>query len=384
MNMKKIVIASDSFKGSLSSMEVAEAAASAIKEAFPDCKTVCIEMADGGEGFMDSLCVALEGAIVPCSVHDPLGREIVSEYAFADIPGKGMTAVIEMSRASGLTLVPPDLRNPMETSTFGTGELIADALEKGCRNFLIGIGGSATNDGGIGTLTALGWRFLDSEGNVLPPVGASLEKICRIDDSGKDPRLMDCAFKVACDVDTPFCGPEGAAFIFAPQKGAGPEMVETLDKGLESFAAAIKDATGSDVRNIPGAGAAGGLGGALKAFLKAELLPGAEMVLEAVGFDSQAEGADLVITGEGRMDGQTRRGKAPYCVLRHASSLGIPAVAVAGSISDPEALRELGFKAILPINPPGLSIEEALKPETARRNLYGTVMGFLSALTVSN
>lgn len=378
MNMKKIVIASDSFKGSLSSREVAEVAASAINKVFPDCKTVWINMADGGEGFMDSLSVALEGTKVSCSVHDPLGRPIVSEYALADLPGKGMTAVIEMSRASGLPLVPPDLRNPMETSSLGTGELIADALEKGCGNFLIGIGGSATNDGGIGTLSALGWRFLDSEGMELPPVGASLEKICRIDDSEKNPRLKDCSFKVACDVDTPFCGPEGAAFIFAPQKGAGPETVESLDKGLESLAAVIKEATGSDVRNIPGAGAAGGLGGALKAFLDAELLPGAEMVLEAVGFDSQAFGADLVITGEGRMDGQTRMGKAPYCVLRHASMLGIPTVAVAGSISDLDTLAELGFKAILPINPPGLPVEEAMKPETARRNLYDTVIGFLS------
>ena len=381
--MKKIVIASDSFKGSLSSTEVAEVAASAINEVFQDCKTVCINMADGGEGFMDSLCVALEGAKVSCSVHDPLGRLIVSEYALADLPGKGMTAIIEMSRASGLPLVPPELRNPMETSTFGTGELIYDALDKGCRYFLIGIGGSATNDGGTGTLAALGWRFLDSGENILPPTGASLEKISRIDDSGKDPRLKDCSFKVACDVDTPFCGPEGAAFIFAPQKGAGPEMVEALDIGLASFADVIKESIGSDVRNIPGAGAAGGLGGALKAFLGAELLPGAEMVLETVGFDSQAEGANLVITGEGRIDGQTKRGKAPYCVLRHATRLGIPTVAFAGSVADSAALQDLGFKAILPINPPGLDLETAMRPEVAQRNLHDTVVQMMSHLEQS-
>ena len=375
--MNKIVIASDSFKGSLSSREVAETVSSAIKEVFPDCKTVSINMADGGEGFMDSLCGILKGTKVACTVHDPLGREIVSEYALADIAGKGLTAVIEMSRASGLTLVPPDLRNPMETSTFGTGELIADALDKGCRRFLIGIGGSATNDGGIGTLAALGWHFLDSEGMVLPSIGASLEKISRIDADGKDTRLKDCIFKVACDVDTPFCGPEGAACIFAPQKGAGPEMVESLDKGLESFAEVIQESTGCDVRNIPGAGAAGGLGGALKAFLGAELLPGAEMVLEAVGFDSQADGADLVITGEGRMDGQTRRGKAPFCVLRHASRLGIPTVAFAGLVADHDALKDLGFKAIVPINPPGLDRKTAMIPEVACRNLHNNVRAFL-------
>ena len=376
--MKKIVIASDSFKGSLSSREVAETAAAAVKEVFPDCTTVCLEMADGGEGTVDALCQALGGTLISLPVHGPLGVMVDAEYAIVDIPGEGLTAVIEMSRASGLPLVPPDLRNPMETSTLGTGELIADALEKGCRHFLIGIGGSATNDGGTGTLAALGWRFLDSEGNILPPVGASLVKISRIDESGKDPRLKDCTFMVACDVDTPFCGPEGAAFIFAPQKGAGPEMVEKLDGGLASFASVIQESTGNDVRNMPGAGAAGGLGGALKAFLGAELLPGAEMVLEAIGFDSQAFGADFVITGEGRMDGQTRRGKAPYCVLRHATRLGIPTVALAGSISDPETLKDLGFKTILPINPPGLDLETAMRPEVARRNLSETVRRFLT------
>ena len=373
MNMKKIVIASDSFKGSLSSREVAETAAAAVKEVFPECTTVCLEMADGGEGTVDALCQALGGTLISLPVHGPLGVMVDAEYAIVDIPGEGLTAVIEMSRASGLPLVPPDLRNPMETSTAGTGELIADALEKGCRHFLIGIGGSATNDGGTGTLAALGWHFLDSEGNILPPTGASLVKISRIDESGKDPRLKDCTFMVACDVDTPFCGPEGAAFIFAPQKGAGPEMVEKLDKGLASFASVIQESTGYDVRNMPGAGAAGGLGGALKAFLGAELLPGAEMVLEAIGFDSRAVGADFVITGEGRMDGQTRRGKAPYCVLRHATRLGIPTVAVTGSISDPETLKDLGFKTILPINPPGLDLETAMRPEVARRNLSDTV-----------
>ena len=378
--MKKIVIASDSFKGSLSSKEVAKTSAEAIKEVFPDCEVVCLEIADGGEGTVDALCQALGGTIISVPVHGPLGDIINAEYAIVETTEEGLTAVIEMSRASGLPLVPPELRNPMETSTYGTGELIADAVERGCRHFLVGIGGSATNDGGIGALSALGWRFLDSKGEKLHPAGASMNKIYRIDDTGKNPLLKDCSFRVACDVDTPFCGPDGAAYVFAPQKGAGPEMVKDLDRGLESFASVIKESTGSDVRDMAGAGAAGGLGGGMKAFLGADLLPGAEMVLEAIGFDTIVKGADLVITGEGRMDSQTRKGKAPYCVLRHATSLGIPTVAVAGSISDSDALKDLGFKAILPINPPGLPLEVAMKQETASRNLHNTLSRYFDSI----
>ena len=375
--MKKVVIASDSFKGSLSSDEVAGAVAEAVAS-IPDCKTVRIGMADGGEGFLDSVCRVVGGTLVRCTVHDPLGLPTVSGYAVADIPGEGMTAVVEMSRASGLTLVPPELRNPSLTSTYGTGELIADAIEKGCRRFLVGIGGSATNDAGTGMLLALGWRFLNSEGRPLPPQGRHLGDISEIDGSGADPRIGECVFKVACDVDTPFCGPNGAAYVFAPQKGAGPGMVADLDAGMESFAGIIRETTGKDVMNIPGAGAAGGLGGALYAFLDGELLPGAEIVLEAAGFDSLAEGADLVITGEGRMDGQTLMGKAPMCVLKHASKLGIPTVAVTGSVQNPDALKDLGFQAILPINPPGQPLEDSMKPEVARENIIKTLKDYFS------
>ena len=250
--MKKIVIASDSFKGSLSSREIAAIVAEATTEVFPECETVCLEMADGGEGTADTLCRALGGEMVRCEVHGPLREK--------DVPGEGLTAVIEMSQASGLPLVPTGLRNPMITTTFGTGELILDALGRGCRHFLIGIGGSATNDGGTGMLAALGWRFLDSDGKELPPVGASLEKIASVDSSGKNPALNGCTFITACDVDNPFCGPDGAAFVFGPQKGAGPEEVRLLDKGLESFASVIQESTGTNVKEIPGAGAAGGLG----------------------------------------------------------------------------------------------------------------------------
>ena len=378
--MKKIVVASDSFKGSLRSGEVASAVAQAVGSVWPDCKTVCLEMADGGEGTLDALFNSLGGTRIQVEVNDPLGNGILSEYAIVDIPGKGSAAVIEMSKASGLTLVPPGLRNPLNTSTFGTGQLISDALDRGCRTFLTGIGGSATNDAGIGMLSALGWRFLDSDGKDLPPVGASLGKISQIDFEGKDPRLDSCTFKTACDVDTPFCGPEGAAYVFAPQKGAGAVQVEILDAGLKSFADVILKTTGIDVKTVTGAGAAGGLGGAFKAFLGSELLPGAEMVLDAAGFDSISEGADLVITGEGRMDSQTLMGKAPYSVLRRASKLGIPTVAIAGKVFDIDALKQAGFREVLCINPPGITLETAMRPEVARRNVFDTVRGFLSTL----
>jgi glycerate kinase len=374
--MKKIVVASDSFKGSLTSGEIASIVAEAAGEIFPDCETVCLEMADGGEGTIDALRRTFEGTRIEVTVSDPLGRPVVSEYAVVDIPGEGLTAVIEMSKASGLTLIPAELRNPLHTSTFGTGELILDALGRGCRHFLIGIGGSATNDGGTGMLEALGWRFLDSSGQVLDPVGASLGKVSSVSSEGRDSRLDGCTFVTACDVDNPFCGPDGAACVFAPQKGAGPEDIKVLDDGLCSFASVIRSSTGIDIKDLPGAGAAGGLGGALKAFLGAELVPGAEMVLDAIGFDSLAEGADLVITGEGRMDSQTLKGKAPLCVLRHASKLGIPTVALAGIVSDYPLLKGLGYKDILCINPPGLPLETALQPANARRNLYNTVRDY--------
>lgn len=382
--MKKIVIASDSFKGSISSMEIAGIVAEAASEVFPECETVRLEMADGGEGTTDALCRALGGEMVKCEVHGPFREKVISEYAIVDVPGEGLTAVIEMSQASGLPLIPTGLRNPMLTTTFGTGELILDALGRGCRHFLIGIGGSATNDGGTGMLAALGWRFLDSDGKELPPVGASLEKIASVDSSGKNPALNGCTFITACDVDNPFCGPDGAAFVFGPQKGAGPEEVRLLDKGLESFASVIQESTGTNVKEIPGAGAAGGLGGALMAFLGSRLTPGAEMVLDVIGFDSLAEGADLVITGEGKMDGQTLKGKAPLCVLKHASKLGIPTIAIAGMISDPILLKDLGYKDIICINPPGLPTEEAMNPETARRNLHDTAVRLMTGIKEHN
>ena len=404
----------DSFKGSLSSRQVAEAAAAAVREVFPACETVCMDVADGGEGTLEALCGAAgcrlaggtspgtSGAVrIPLTVQGPLGAPVVAEYAVLE---KG-TAVIEMARASGLTLVPPELRNPLNTSSFGTGELIADALRRGCRSCIIGLGGSATNDAGIGMLAALGWRFLDRDGRALPPVGASLGAIVSIDDFRVPASLRPgagqagcgadhCRFTVACDVDTPFCGPEGAAAVFAPQKGADAEAVAELDAGMASFAAVIEQYTGVDVRRIPGAGAAGGLGGALRAFLGAALKPGADLVLDAAGFDVLVEGtdrrADLVITGEGRLDAQTARGKLPYCVLRRASRLGIPTLALAGqlgpgfsssdgSIAPPAPAGEAAprFSAVLCVTPEDMPLETAMQPAVARRNVREAVRRFL-------
>ena len=402
--MRKVVIAVDSFKGSLSSRQVAEAAAAAVREVFPACETVCLDVADGGEGTLEALCgaagcrlagealpAASGGAVrIPLTVQGPLGDPVVAEYA---VMAQG-TAVIEMARASGLTLVPPELRNPLNTSSFGTGELIADALRRGCRSCIIGLGGSTTNDAGTGMLAALGWRFLDRDGHALPPVGASLGAIVSIDDSRVPASLRPgvgqagcgadrCRFTVACDVDTPFCGPDGAAAVFAPQKGADAEAVARLEAGMQSFATVIAQFTGVDVRRMPGAGAAGGLGGAFAAFLGAVLKPGAELVLDAAGFGEALSGADLVITGEGRLDAQTARGKLPFQVLRRAAALGIPTLAIAGQLGPGAAGMPADgpgprFSAVLCVTPEGMPLEAAMRPEVARRNIREALRRFLS------
>ena len=356
--MKRIVIASDSFKGCLSSREVAEAVSAVIRELFPGCETVCLPMADGGEGTAEALHASLGGSFRTKTVRGPLGEPVEADYLAAD-----SLAVIEMARASGLTLIAPQRRDPSLTTTYGTGELLADALGNSCRDILVGIGGSATNDGGMGTLAALGWRFLDEDGHALEPVGASLGKVARIDASGVLPALKECRIRVACDVDTPFCA---AATVFAPQKGADAAMVRQLEEGMARFAGIVRAATGVDLMDLPGAGAAGGLGGALHAFLGAELLPGAELVLDAMGFDAVAAGADLVITGEGRMDAQTLRGKAPAAVLARSQRLGIPVLALVGSLSGE---KPAGFRDVIPVTPEGMPAAEALRPETARRNI---------------
>lgn len=356
--MHKVVVASDSFKGCLSSWQVAQAVEKGIHDIVPGCEVVKLAVADGGEGSMDALMTTLGGSPVRLMVSDPLGRPVEASYARID----GSTAVVEMARASGLTLLLPEERNPLLTSSYGTGQLIADALDKGCRRFMICIGGSATNDAGTGMLEALGYRFMDAAGDNLRCCGGALSRICSIDSSDVHPALKDARFVVACDVDSPFCGPEGASYVYGPQKGASQEMVAQLDEGMRHFAQIISQTTGVDVADMPGAGAAGGLGGAFKAFMDADLHRGADMVLDAVGFDEIIKDADLVITGEGRIDRQTLSGKLPYVVARRAAVQNIPVVALCGCAQ----VSELPcFELIIQITPPDMPLEKAMSPEVS-------------------
>lgn len=372
---KKIVVASDSFKGSLTSLQVAQNVERAVCEVYPLCDVVKVNVADGGEGTMDALQQTLGGRKVTLSVSDPLGRPVHASYVILE---DGVTAVLEMSAASGLPLLTPEERDPSKTSTLGTGELICDALAQGCRKFLVGIGGSATNDAGMGMLHALGYRFLDAGGAELPPVGGSMINVASIDMSSRHPVLDDAKFIVACDVKAPLYGPEGAAYVFAPQKGADKDMVEVLDQGLRHFASVSSGITGYDCSLMEGSGAAGGLGYAFRQFLGARLERGVEMVLDAIHFDDMIAGADLVITGEGRVDSQTLTGKTPFGVAQRAIRQGIPVVAIGGSVAiDQQQAQLAGFKDALQVTPAGMPLQEAMKPETAAENVYQTIKSLL-------
>lgn len=343
----KIIIAPDSFKGSLSAGEVSDNIEKGIRKVFEDAEIVKIPMADGGEGTVRSLVDSTGGAMISVRVKNPLMKEV---EAFYGILGDGSTGVIEMAAASGLPLLSEEERNPMETTTYGTGELIRNALDMGCKKIIIGIGGSATNDGGAGMIRALGGRLLDRNGNDVKHGGGSLDKIDAIDISSVDERIKDCKIVVACDVDNPMTGQRGASYVFGPQKGADPEMVKILDKNLEHYSEAVFNATGVQIRDYPGAGAAGGLGGGLMAFLGAELKRGVDIVIEATGLEEKISDADLVITGEGMIDYQTQYGKTPYGVAQIAKKHNIPVVAIVGSVGhNAEVLYELGFNGIFSI-----------------------------------
>ena len=373
---RKIVVASDSFKGSLTSLEVAQSVEKAFKEVYPSCEVIKVNVADGGEGTMDALQQTLGGRKVSMSVSDPLGRPVQASYVILD---DGVTAVLEMSAASGLPLLSPEERNPSKTSTLGTGELICDALSQGCRRFLVGIGGSATNDAGMGMLHSLGYRFLDASGQELSPVGGSMVDVASIDMSSRNPYLDEAEFIVACDVKAPLFGPDGAAYVFAPQKGADQQMVEDLDQGLRHFASVSADETGHDYSSMEGSGAAGGLGYAFRQFLGARLERGVEMVLDAIHFDQIIQGADLVVTGEGRVDSQTLTGKTPFGVAQHARRQDIPVVAIGGSVIIDQFQAQLaGFMDALQVTPAGMPLEEAMKPEVAAENVYKTIKSFLN------
>ncbi|KAA0967931.1 glycerate kinase [Pseudomonas sp. ANT_H12B] len=327
----KIVIAPDSFKDSLSSQGVADAIALGLTEVWPDAQLVKCPMADGGEGTVESILAACEGELRRTIVRGPLG--ITVDAAWGWLP-QSHTAIIEMAEASGLQLVPPSQRDACSSSTFGTGELIRAALDAGAQRVILAIGGSATNDGGAGAMQALGVKLFDAQGQTLAPGGRALAQLARIDISDIDPRLAEVRFDIAADVNNPLCGPHGASAIFGPQKGASPEQVQQLDRALEHFAERCAQVLGKDVHDEPGSGAAGGLGFAAKAFLGAQFKAGVEVVAELVGLADAVKGADLVITGEGRFDAQTLRGKTPFGVARIAQQQSVPVIVIAGTLGE--------------------------------------------------
>jgi glycerate 2-kinase len=353
----KIVIAPDSFKESMSAMEAARAIEKGFKKVLPDAEYVKVPMADGGEGTVRSLVDATGGEIRKETVTGPLGTAV---EAFYGITGDRKTAVIEMAAASGIHLVPKEKRNPLVTTTKGTGELIRAALDQGVKRIVIGIGGSATNDGGAGMAQALGARLLDKDGNPLGFGGGELSKLDSIDLS-QDPRLKEVHIEVACDVDHPLTGERGASAVFGPQKGATPEMVAILDANLARFAQVVKETLGIDVDPIPGAGAAGGLGAGMIAFLGASLKRGVDVVAEAVQLDKHMAQASLVITGEGKIDGQTIHGKTPVGVAKRAKKYGVPVIGIAGMLGeDCDAVYRHGIDALFSIVPGTVSLETAL------------------------
>lgn len=392
----KIVIAPDSFKESLSALEVANAIEQGLRQVISDCDIVKIPVADGGEGTVQSMVDATGGSIVSLEVMGPLGHRVQAHYGIlgnlsnsdsnndsdndsdsrsnhgsATVPNTGAVAVIEMASASGLHHVPRELRNPLLTTSYGTGELICDALNRGIKHIILGLGGSATNDGGAGMAQALDILLLDNQGKTLPSGGAALANLAQIDMTNAHPLLSQCTFEVACDVDNPLCGERGASAIFGPQKGATPAMVKQLDTALAHYADVIAQSGMSDQREHAGAGAAGGMGLGVMAFLNAELKPGVEIVMQTVGLADKIRGADLVITGEGRIDGQTVFGKTPMGVLKQAKLQGIPTIGIAGCLGDnANAILDHGMAAIFPIIPHLSPLDDVLA--NAKLNLSNT------------
>lgn len=362
----KVLVALDSFKGSLSSVEAGEAVKRGVLRVCPDAECTVRPLADGGEGTVDALNVALGGSLRRVTVTGPAGTPVEAVYSLA-----GDMAVMEMASAAGITLVPDEERNPLTATTFGVGEMIADAVRAGARRFVIGIGGSATNDGGAGMLQALGFSLCDADGNEIARGGAALKNVCAIDATHAMPELAHCQFQIACDVTNPLCGENGASAVFGPQKGATQAMVAELDAGLANFA----DVAGKcDDARYPGAGAAGGLGFAFKAFLGGELKRGIEIVLDVTRFAEYAATADVVVTGEGRLDAQTAMGKAPVGVAAVAKRFGKKVVAFAGALGEgAEAVNAHGIDAFFPILRSITTLETALDKATAAANLSATV-----------
>ncbi len=364
-----IVIAIDSFKGSLSTLQAGNAAASGIRRVYPDAEIRVFPIADGGEGTVDALVSGLHGTYRTAKVSDPLGREISARYGI--LPGG--TAVIEMAAASGLPLLSPAERNPMHTTTYGFGLLIRDAIMQGCRNFILGIGGSATNDGGVGCLQALGFEFLDWNGKQVAFGAKGLMDIVRISDENAIPELKNCTFHVACDVKNPLYGENGCSAVFAPQKGADAEMIARMDKDLRHFAALTKRFTPAADPDHAGAGAAGGLGFGLMSYLHAKLESGIDLIIRETGLEEAIRSADLVITGEGCLDALTAMGKAPAGIAKIAKKYGKPVIAFSGAVRDgASACNAAGIDAFFPILQSVETLEDAMDKERAARNLSDT------------
>lgn len=357
--MKTFVLAPDSFKGSMTAKEVCEAMEKGIKKVYPNANCIHVPMADGGEGTVQSLVDATNGTIYEIEVTGPLGNKVTAKYG---IMGDKETAVIEMAEASGIQYVTDETKNPMVTTTYGTGELIKACLDKGIKKIIIGIGGSATNDGGTGMAEALGVKFLDHQGNKLPRGGGYLDRLYQIDTSNLDPRLHEVSIFVACDVTNPLCGENGASYVFGPQKGATEEMVQILDRNLSHYANVVKKQLGKDVKNIPGAGAAGGLGAGLLIFTQATLQKGIDLVIEYSQLRSKIKNADFVLTGEGGIDFQTQYGKTPYGVAKVAKEYNKKVIAIAGHIGEGvEVLYDKGIDAVFGIIPEAGSLEKILQ-----------------------
>ncbi|RAP73708.1 glycerate kinase [Paenibacillus montanisoli] len=354
----RIVIAPDSFKGSATARELCAAIARGIRSVMPAAELLELPLADGGEGIMDNLVHATKGKRVEAQATDPLGRALTAAYG---VLGDGETVVIEMAQASGLPLLKPEERHPMLTSSRGTGELMKHALDHGYRKYIIGLGGSATNDGGSGMLRALGLRLLDKQGQPLPEGGGALAMLAELDAAGLDPRLSASQITIASDVTNPLCGPLGASAVFGPQKGATPDMVAKLDEGLRTYGELIRAVRGIDVLTVPGGGAAGGMGAGLLGFMNAAMKPGIDVVMEALGFAAAAKEADYIITGEGKLDEQTLSGKVAAGVCRTAEPFGVPVIILCGMRALPaEELARLGKASAFSIVPGPCSLEEAM------------------------
>lgn len=379
----KILVAPNAFKEALSAKEAGEAIKGGLLRALPNSDIMVFPIADGGDGTIEVLVEGTNGEFIEKEVTGPLGERIKASFG---ILGDGKTAVIEMARASGLALVPKEKRNPAITTTYGVGELIREALERGVKRILVGIGGSATNDGGAGMAQALGAKLLDKNGNDLPFGGLALKELVSIDMSRFHPLAKDCEVIVMADVKNPLCGPKGASYVYGPQKGGTKELIEELDKSLFNFAQVIKKDLGKDILDLPGAGAAGGLGGGLVAFLNATLRPGIEVVLETLGIERKLEGVSLVISGEGKIDGQTIFGKGPAGIAKKAKEKNIPVILLGGSIDDDaEILKKEGLvDALFSITRGPISLEESIKKTKEQLEWISYQIGGLIKALTSN